>query len=431
MNKEKLESAKNIFFIALWLDIAVTSLVVISDFWGAGILKDIGAGRITADQSIISTLEFWDSFSKLMILTIVGVGLGLVKWLNACYSYAKESLGVSGFKNMGWTVGGWIIPIFNFFKPYQVINEIYKVGGPSYSEPDGWKKEGGSGLLLAWWIFWTVTHFIGWIVGKQILNRTIRDDMTLQQSIGAIEFHAWFCVMFLIVSGLWFFVAGSLTRRLLDRKNSGFTSLISAPLEAMSQSVQPTRFPTQSHIHMAKDAVIKRTDESNQHQAHAQASPSDCVDIDEDTIYAAVAEELESGKTDKGLWTRLYAECNGDERQTKVLYITRRSEKLMASENASREQLALKEIEHQRQLSVEAEEAEKWRRRNSGLADQQLIWSVTKGNWASAKQLLEGGSSPFGTNDEGIPLRDFAMKTGDQPMVDLLRSYEFKATRKK
>jgi hypothetical protein len=95
MNKEKLESAKNLFFIALGIDIAVTTLVVISDFWGVGVLKDISAGKITADQSMLGTLEFWDSFAKLMLLTMLGVGLGLVKWLNACYSFAKESIGAS------------------------------------------------------------------------------------------------------------------------------------------------------------------------------------------------------------------------------------------------------------------------------------------------------------------------------------------------
>ncbi|MCX7249620.1 MAG: DUF4328 domain-containing protein, partial [Burkholderiales bacterium] len=215
MTKEKLESAKNLFFIALGIDIAVTALVVISDVWGTGVLKDIGAGRTTADQSTISTFEFWDSFSKLMFLTILGVGLALVKWLNTCYTYAKETIGASGFKNERWTTGGWIIPIFNLFKPYQVINEIYKAGSSTYSGPADWKKEGGSGLLLTWWIFWAVTHFIGLTVGKQMFKNAMRDDLTLQQSISAIEFHALFCVVFLIISGLWFLVAGNLTRRLL------------------------------------------------------------------------------------------------------------------------------------------------------------------------------------------------------------------------
>lgn len=54
--------------------------------------------------------------------------------------------------------------------------------------------------------------------------------------------------------------------------------------------------------------------------------------IDEDRVYAEIANELEGGFTDKGLWTRLFAECDGDEKQTKVLYIKQRFERLIASE---------------------------------------------------------------------------------------------------
>ena len=50
------------------------------------------------------------------------------------------------------------------------------------------------------------------------------------------------------------------------------------------------------------------------------------------SVYAAIANELESGGTDKGLWTRLFAEANGDEKMTKVAYIKQRAAKLMEAE---------------------------------------------------------------------------------------------------
>lgn len=320
MNREKLEGAKNLFVIALGLDIAVTALVVISDFWGVGVLKDIGAGRITADQATISTMEYWDSFAKLMLLTTLGVGLGLVKWLNTCYTYAKETIGASGFKNEGWTTGGWIIPIFNMFKPYQVINEIYKAGNPTYALPDGWKKESGSGLLLTWWVFWVVTHFIGLIVGKQVFKSAIRDDMTLQESIGAIEFHAWFCVVFLIISGLWFVVAGGLTRRLVDRLSTNGQSA-SVRFEAVS-----TRAATPQQAR----AAIQTSTES--HMPLASSS----IAFDENEAYKRIAEEIETGGTDKGLWLRAMVQTTGqDERVQKVVYSQLRLEQLKA-ESAER-----------------------------------------------------------------------------------------------
>lgn len=58
--------------------------------------------------------------------------------------------------------------------------------------------------------------------------------------------------------------------------------------------------------------------------------------IDDERIYAGIAGELETGGIDKGLWTRLFAECDGDEKRTKVLYIRQRAERLIAAERARR-----------------------------------------------------------------------------------------------
>ncbi len=54
--------------------------------------------------------------------------------------------------------------------------------------------------------------------------------------------------------------------------------------------------------------------------------------LDEERIYAAIADELETGGVDKGLWTRLFAECEGDETRTKVFYIRQRAARLMSDE---------------------------------------------------------------------------------------------------
>ncbi len=61
------------------------------------------------------------------------------------------------------------------------------------------------------------------------------------------------------------------------------------------------------------------------------------VSVDEENIYVAIATELETGSVDKGLWTRLFAECSGDEQQTKALYIKQRAERLISAERISAE----------------------------------------------------------------------------------------------
>ena len=61
-------------------------------------------------------------------------------------------------------------------------------------------------------------------------------------------------------------------------------------------------------------------------------SSTSTIEVDENAIYATVANELETGQTDKGLWTRLYVENDGDEKKTKLAYIKQRAEILIADE---------------------------------------------------------------------------------------------------
>lgn len=61
--------------------------------------------------------------------------------------------------------------------------------------------------------------------------------------------------------------------------------------------------------------------------------------VDEERIYDEIAKELENGVTNNGLWIRLFAECDGDERQTKVLYIKRRAERLIAAKRTDIEKM--------------------------------------------------------------------------------------------
>jgi hypothetical protein len=72
--------------------------------------------------------------------------------------------------------------------------------------------------------------------------------------------------------------------------------------------------------------------------------------LDDERIYATIAKEFESGIADKGLWTRLFVECEGDERRTKVLYIRQRAERLLAVEKLRLEREAREHVDEAAKL---------------------------------------------------------------------------------
>jgi len=56
---------------------------------------------------------------------------------------------------------------------------------------------------------------------------------------------------------------------------------------------------------------------------------------EEDSFYAEIALELAHGNRDEGLWTKCYAEENGDENKTKARYIRERIKFLIAQSHVS------------------------------------------------------------------------------------------------
>lgn len=52
----------------------------------------------------------------------------------------------------------------------------------------------------------------------------------------------------------------------------------------------------------------------------------------DDQTYALVAQEMEAGQIDKGLWTRAFAESDGDEPKTRAAYIRHRAQQISRSQ---------------------------------------------------------------------------------------------------
>ncbi len=333
MSQQKLERVKNLLFIALYIDMAVTVLVAISSFWALGVLNDIRQGSSEMDQSTLSTLEFWESFAKVTILTMIGVGIGLVRWLGACYEYAKETLRATGFVQEGWKTWGWIVPFMNLFKPYKVLTEIYKVGATDYIGGDEWKKSSGSGMLLVWWIFWVIAHLIMAVIGNQLLNSASWDNLTLNNIISMYSFSVAVCVISLIVAGLWFVVAGSLTRRLLSRSTAGAASVKQTYSTTSKNSSMVSKIP-QAKFPEVTQVMSSTQPTANPIPSVASELSQQLIDEIEDRLYAQIAHEVESNTVDKSIWTKAYAQAGGDDKQTRVIYIKTRFDRLMAAETS-------------------------------------------------------------------------------------------------
>ena len=114
-------------------------------------------------QDIITTEEANASEIRLMVTVVVelfvSLSVSILFLIWVCrVNVNVRVMGAVGLRiSPGWSVGFFFIPIFNLWKPYQAMNEVWWAS----SNPNDWeqKKNKESSVVGKWWFFWLITFF--------------------------------------------------------------------------------------------------------------------------------------------------------------------------------------------------------------------------------------------------------------------------------
>lgn len=99
--------------------------------------------------------------SVLLALTLVAVMIVYLVWVYRSCANVR-ALGATDLRaTPGFAVGMYFIPIYNFFAPLMVMNELYKASRNAIN----WKLERSSAIVPAWWAFQLIS-----IIGNFLLQ---------------------------------------------------------------------------------------------------------------------------------------------------------------------------------------------------------------------------------------------------------------------
>jgi hypothetical protein len=95
------------------------------------------------------------------VLALVVAGF-FIAWIYRAYSNLLRT-SVAGVRFApGWAIGAWFIPIFNFIRPKQIIDDVWRAGEPGAQVRDAsWRSRPVSPLLHWWWALWVVANILG------------------------------------------------------------------------------------------------------------------------------------------------------------------------------------------------------------------------------------------------------------------------------
>lgn len=127
-------------------------------------LSQIQAGSEFNDAEIDAKFSRQESIGNLQNLLLFPTVIVFLMWIHRTY----RNLPALGARRLrftpGWAVGWWFVPIANFFRPFQIVREIWRASDPAVTDPEGWHAAPSSPLIGWWWAFF-LASFVSFYVG--------------------------------------------------------------------------------------------------------------------------------------------------------------------------------------------------------------------------------------------------------------------------
>lgn len=182
----------------------------------------------------------------------------------------------------------------------------------------------------------TISYWLGWLIVISACGLVLvsvlasGDTVLLSLGMNKAELIVNGLVLLVIKGGLWLYLSNEISKSQGRGISDAGSAISTQPLEASPPPVHSLPIVEKYAVagpNQSSDTIMKGPTKDNDRSYAAERG--DGLPVDEDAIYEAISNEVESASMKMGLWTRLYADNDGDEVKTKVAYIRHRAADLI------------------------------------------------------------------------------------------------------
>ncbi len=151
--------------LLLGICMVIDAVAAVSSWWEVQLLNQGLEDGGIAEADAVANDGRQSAIGLGQIVALLITAILFLTWMHRVHKNLP-ALGASQLKySPGWAVGSWFVPIMNLFRPYQVMQEIWRCSDPHMLSVAGYKANmvGGSSLVGWWWAFWILAGIAGQI----------------------------------------------------------------------------------------------------------------------------------------------------------------------------------------------------------------------------------------------------------------------------
>ena len=108
------------------------------------------AGSTSSKPKQFGLADLFQAVGALLFLLALGATIVLFcRWIHRAYRNLPTLGPTAPRFTAGWAVGWWFVPLFNIFRPFQVMRDLWQ-GSSTTTHP--------LGLRYAWWGLWLISN---------------------------------------------------------------------------------------------------------------------------------------------------------------------------------------------------------------------------------------------------------------------------------
>jgi uncharacterized protein DUF4328 len=146
--------------------VALLCIVVAADvfsmFAAAGLRNLMGTAYSETDLE--QALSVTDAAGVVQGVAQIATAVVFIIWFHQVRANADVFAPDLQRRGRGWAIGGWFVPIGNFYLPRAIAADIWAA---SRQDPYGTGKQEPHTIINVWWIAWLVANLVNGIAGAQ------------------------------------------------------------------------------------------------------------------------------------------------------------------------------------------------------------------------------------------------------------------------